>query len=326
MQRVVPTVLRSMLMTCSFVLCTGCDSQRAAESQHGDTDVCRTIIAGVALPIEVRETSGIAVSAHGTDVLWTHNDRGNDPILYSVSADGRLLNRVAVPGAVLEDWEDIEAGSCDAGRCLYIADIGDNTGTRESITIYEVVEPAPDAESTLPARPLHARYPDGPHNAEALFMLPSGDLFIVTKGDDGPLMLYRYPAAMAETNPGAGALAGGGSGAAGDTVTLEKVREGHTPEGRGDLVTGAAASPDGRWVAVRTYSTLYFYPADSFVSGDDVVPVTVDLRPLGEGQGEGVAIEADGTVWLTSEAASRRALPRLARLSCTLPELPTPAP
>ncbi|MGH7449203.1 MAG: hypothetical protein ACRELT_16640, partial [Longimicrobiales bacterium] len=181
-------------MTLPIILCTSCDVQRP-EPHRTASDVCRTIEAQHELPLDVRETSGIALSGHGTDMLWTHNDAGHGPVLFLLSAGGALLQRVFVTGAGSEDWEDIEAAPCDEGRCLYIADIGDNSASRESVTIYEVVEPAPDAEATLPARPLHARYPDGPHNAEALFMLPSGDLYIVTKGDDGPITLYRYPAA-----------------------------------------------------------------------------------------------------------------------------------
>jgi hypothetical protein len=92
------------------------------------------------------------------------------------------------------------------------------------------------------------------------------------------------------------------------------------PGDRSGYVTGATASADGKWVAVRTYAALYFYPAEPFVTGGDVAPIMVDLRPLREAQGEGVAMGADGTVWLTSEAGSSGDRPRRTRLMCTLPD------
>jgi hypothetical protein len=296
-------VLQTLLLTFPLVLCPACDGTRAEPEQIGAA-VCTTIEAGQPLAGEVRETSGLALSGRAVDVVWTHNDRGNDPILYSLSADGALLGRVTVTGAELVDWEDLEAGPCAAGRCLYIGDIGDNDGNRSTITIYEVAEPRLADGASDPVTALRARYPDGTHNAESLFMLPGGDLYIVTKGDVGPVMLYRYP-----------------QDARGDSVvTLELVRETMSqPRDRSGYVTGATTSPDGQWVAVRTYGALYFYPAEPFVSGADVAPIAMDLGPLREAQGEGVAMGEDGTVWLTSEAENNAERPRRARLMCTLP-------
>ena len=295
--------MHTLLFTFPVLLCTACDAQRH-EPPAPTAQACRTIDAGTALPGQVYETSGLAISSDAT-VLWTHNDRGHEPFLYAVAANGALRARVAVTGTAPVDWEDIEAAPCASGRCLYIADIGDNDTAREHITIYEVTEPAlGDQRAT--ARAMSARYPDGAHNAEAMFMLPGGDAYIVTKGNDGPTALYRFPAGMRARR---------------DAV-LERVR-GPMAQARQrrDYVTGAAATPDGRWVAIRTYGALYIHAAEDLLSGTGGEPITVDLTPLGEPQGEGVAIADDGTVWLSSEAeGGGGGAPRLARLSCTLPD------
>lgn len=294
------------LLTLPLLVCTGCDI-------HGDpdrravsaTDTCRTVQAAIRMPAAAYETSGLAVSGRDPQVLWTHNDRGGDAVLYAVRTDGTLLKQVALTGAEHIDWEDIESAPCAAGTCLYIGDIGDNDGSREGITIYEVPEPELTGSAPVQARALQARYPDGAHNAESMFILPGGDLFIITKGDDGPVTLYRYPDVERRTA---------------EPVVLERVREAMAPpQGRLQRVTGASASPDGRHVAIRTYGALYIHAADSLIGAGATTPITIDLRPLQEPQGEGVAITDDGTVWLSSEA-EKGGVPQLARLGCKLPD------
>jgi hypothetical protein len=298
-------MLHTLLLAFPVMLCAGCDLQSEVAQVPVFGDSCHTIQSAVRLPAAVSETSGLAVSGVDPDLLWTHNDRGNDPVLHAVSAQGTLLGSVTVKGAELIDWEDIDAAPCASGTCLYIADIGDNDGARESVTIYEVAEPAPGDRSTATARALHARYPDGPHNAESIFILPGGDLYVVTKGDDGPIAVYR----LAKSQQGA------------PGAVLELVREAMTePRGRADRVTGAAASPDGSRVAIRSYGSLYIYAVDALVGGSETAPLVIDLQSLGEPQGEGVAIANDGTVWLSSEAEDGDASPLLSRLSCPVPQ------
>lgn len=272
-------------------------------SASDQPQACEVVTAGAVLPEDVRESSGLARGARG-DVFWTHNDAGNDPVLYAIDETGSLRDRVRVTGASLVDWEDIESAPCADGRCLLVADIGDNDGDRDSITIYQVAEPAAGAVESAPATALHARYPDGPRDAESLFADDAGNLYIVTKGRRGAVALYRYPAPFR----------------AGETVTLERVRE-LFPEPRheDDMVTSATSSPDRRWVAIRSYRTLYIYPTDALVGGADVQPVTFDLASLGEAQGESVVLGDDGTVWLSSEAENRNERPSWSRLRCTLP-------
>ena len=49
--------------------------------------------------------------------------------------------------------------------------------------VYRVPEPGPGSAPTAPAARLTLRYPDGPHDAEALLVDPrGGTLAIVTKG------------------------------------------------------------------------------------------------------------------------------------------------
>jgi hypothetical protein len=307
---------RGMILTAAAAAClAGCaagepevalaeSAQAAAPVPAPDGPVCRVADAGDPLPVEVKETSGLAQSRRDPELFWTHNDSGNDAELFALDASGRLVDRVRVAGAEIVDWEDIEAGPCEEGSCLYVGDIGDNDAARERITIYRVPEPEADASTTEPAAAIHARFPDGVQDTESLFLLPSGELYVVTKGRHGPIALYRVPSPRQPD----------------ETVTLERVRELFPqPEDEQDRVTSATASPDGRWVGIRSYRNLYLYPSAELVAGGAVEPTVVDLEPLGQEQGESVTISPDGAVWLTSESESKDGRPTWARLQCTFP-------
>ncbi len=260
--------------------------------------LCRVDTAGIALPATVHESSGVAAAG---GVLWTHNDSG-DPLLVAVGMDGALRGTVRVTGAVVQDWEDVAEGPCPGGRCLYVADIGDNQAARPRITVYRVPMPAPGDAATRPAEAFHATYPDGPQDAEALFVTGDGGVFVVTKGETGPIAVYRFPRGMT----------------AGSVSRLERVRElAPAQSKRSDRITGAAASPEG-WVALRTLRSVAFYRAANLASAA-AEPLVFDLAPLKEAQGEAVAFGEGGVVHLTSEGVKKKDPATLARLVCNLP-------
>jgi hypothetical protein len=303
--------MRRSLPLAAVVVCAvaGCADSRdgayadqSAAVAHNGLLRCDRLWVGRPLPMEARETSGLARSARDSTIFWTHNDRGNAPDVLAISADGRLIDRVRVTGATLIDWEDIEVAPCGDRSCLYIGDIGDNDESREHVTVYRVEEPASGA-TVAAAEAFHARYPDGPRDAEALFAHGSGDLYIVTKGRSDDVVLYRWPA----PRPG-------------EVAVLEPVRVlSARPRTGADRVTAATTTPDGRWVGIRTYGTLYLFSTDELVGSGAARPVRYDLSPLNEAQGEGLAMADDGAVWLSSEAEARGQVPEWSRLQCVLP-------
>ena len=236
-------------------------------------------------------------------LIWTHNDSGGEAEVVGVYLDGRPAARIQVRGARARDWEDLALGPCaEAGSCLYIGDIGDGGGNRPDIAIYRIPEPDPVTASPVAAEALPLRYPDGARDAEALFVLPGGEIYLVSKGRLGGIDLFRYPMPLR----------------AGETVTLEHVRT--LSADRVPLeeqVTGAAASPSGEWVAIRRYKRLEIWrPAELLGAG--APSLSVDLTPLGEVQGEAVALLDNGAVILTSEGGFPGAAGTVAVLSCAL--------
>jgi hypothetical protein len=263
-------------------------------------DLCRVEASGLALPDAVHESSGVAAAG---GVLWTHNDSG-DPVLVAVGLDGAPRGAVRVTGAAVQDWEDVAAGPCPGGRCLFVADIGDNAAARPRVTVYRVPEPAPGDAASRPAEAFHATYPEGPQDAEALFVTPDGAVYIVTKGETGPIAVYRFPQPMTP----------------GTVARLERVRGlAAEPGRRRERITGASASADGQWVVLRTLRDLSFYRAPELTSGGAATPLVFDVTPLNEAQGEAVSFSGSGTLFLTSEGGKKKDPATLSRLSCTLP-------
>ena len=257
---------------------------------------------------ELPEASGVANSRKTPGQLWLHNDSGQ-PALFAVAADGTLRGRVRVYGAGVRDWEDIDVGPCPQGSCIYIGDIGDNNAKRRDIVIYRVPEPEANAGTSAPSESMRLTYPDGPRDAEAFFVLPNGNLFIVTKGERGPVALYRIPEAFRN----------------GATVKLERVATIVESEGnsgatvaRPNRITGAGASRDGRWIALRSLHAVTFYAAEDFTAGNIKEVLRFDVSAIRERQGEGVAFGDDGTVWLSSEGGGSARPGTIARLDCTL--------
>ena len=251
-----------------------------AAAQNGDAPVCEPSGAVMSLA-DLPEASGLAIGGASAGRLWLHNDSGA-PVLIAVDANGKPAGRVTVSGARVEDWEAITAGPCGTGSCLYVGDIGDNDASRKQITIYRVAEPA-QASGSAAAVAFHATYPDGAHDAETLLAAPDGTLYIVTKGDTGPVAVYRFPRELKS----------------GATVKLERVGNALAEKPAGNArITDGAFSADGKWVVLRTNTALTFYRAEDFVRGVFKEARRMNLSGLREPQGEAVAFGAKNRLYL----------------------------
>ena len=243
----------------------------------------------------LRESSGVAVSRAHPGVLWTHNDSGDGPFIYATDTMGTDRGALRVTGADAVDWEDIALGPCPrgTGSCLYLADTGDNNEVRSSVVVYAVPEPAPpptadSAPPTGPATVLQLVYPGGPADVEAIYVTRDATLYLVTKGRSRGVRLLRVRRAAWER---------------GGVVAAELVQElPIVPQPRlGRLVTGAALSPDGAHVVVRTYTELYVFASQA--DGKLAANPTMCLLGVLEPQGEAVDYLDATTLVLTSEAA-----------------------
>lgn len=244
------------------------------------------------------ESSGIAPSRRATGVYWTHNDSGDEPRLYATDSAGHDLGSVLVAGATNVDWEDLGSGPCPAhdGWCLYPADIGDNRHRRDHIVVYCVPEPDPPRSSadTLRRVALESaivlRYPDRPHDAEAIAVEPSGRILIITKELLRPPSVFLVPQRARPQRPGEV-----------DTLQLVGPLDLVPSFARMRMATGAGVSPDGRLLAVRTYSSVHLFLLRGASLPSRIGPAAGLTIPVVEPQGEGVAFIGPDLLALTTE-------------------------
>lgn len=260
---------------------------------------------GTVAASDLTEASGVVASRALPDVLWLHNDSGDDARLFALAHDGAHLGTLSLSVPRPRDAEDIAiAAAADGGWFLYLGDIGDNDAVRASISIVRVREPGelpPERPFalTLDADILGVTYPDGAHNAETLLADPAtGDLFIVEKTSAAVSGIYRIAAPFVP----------------GGSVVAERVATLSTGDGLG-LATGGDVSPDGREVAVRGYgrtaSLWRRLPgsalADAFATEACAIPIAR------EGQGEAFGWLPDGSGYVTTSEGAGQPLHRSAR-------------
>lgn len=237
---------------------------------------------------QITESSGLAYSRHGHDILWTHNDSGDTPRIFAFDLSGRDLGVFKISGALAVDWEDMASAKIGAESYLLIADVGDNLRNRDFCTLYLVREPNDlmhkNVSRTLKIKKINFRYEDGSRDCEAVAVDPDTDtIYLISKSLGPKCKVYSLP--------------------------LDTQKEMETARAVAPLmiqaVTAMDISPDGRRAVVLTYNDAYEFTrkdgetwAEAFKSNPSIIPVPMRT------QGESICYSPDGlALYLTSENA-----------------------
>lgn len=229
----------------------------------------------------IDESSGLVA---GDGVVVTVNDSGDSNRIFTVDvATGKTVGVTHWQGEARDNEALAPAGEDE----VWVGDIGDNTATRDHVTVSRV--PYGRGERTVTAPTYELVYPDGAHDAETLLSDPAtGRLYVVVKEFIG--RLYAAPATLDPDGPN----------------RLEPVEEVL------GVATDGAFYPDGKHVVLRSYgqAVVYTWPALERVGRFDLPA---------QRQGEAIAVADDGQVLLSSEGEGSQVL----RVDLALPE---PAP
>jgi len=229
------------------------------------------------------ESSGLVVQ---DGLVVTVNDSGDEARVFTVDpATGRTVGTTRWAG----EATDIEALAPAGEGQVWVGDIGDNTGSRDEVTVTRV--PVGPGDRTV-ASPVSYRlaHPGSPADAEALLAHPdTGRLYVVTKGVLGGVVLAA-PARLRA-----------------DRVNRLRPLDRVMP-----IVTDGAFLPSGDRLVLRDYTRAVVHDFPSFEVVSEVV------LPQQE-QGEGIAALAEDRVLVSTEG-QRSPVHQVA-----LPPSPTPA-
>ena len=172
--------------------CSGAPIDAPAQQPVRPAEAHRTAWLGNRL----RESSGLARSTAWPGILWTHNDSGNEPVVFATDTTGADLGRFTLLGAENRDWEDLALGPCPAGTCLYVAETGDNGEDNRTAAIYRrhgtAIPPGPDSCGGWSGCCFDI--PDQPRDVEAIFVAPDSSVHLISKGIRSGIVHYRLPA------------------------------------------------------------------------------------------------------------------------------------
>ena len=246
---------------------------------------------------ELKEISDVAASRRNAEVLWLHND-GDRGQLFAVSTSGKLVAVVNCRAAI-SDLEDIAIGPGPVTGIdyLYLGDIGDNDERRREVRVVRFTEPdlsGPRGQQldVKGAEEFRLTYPDGPHDAEAMFVDPvAGDLFIVTK-EKGKARVYSVAGGQLQDREVAKLTAAG---------KLDV-----------DEVSAGAISFDGSRILLRRENQGWLWDRPSGESVAAALARKPEKVPvLGKRQGpngESISFGPDGTSYFTVSEGKKQAI------------------
>jgi hypothetical protein len=265
----------------------------------------------------VLEASGVVASLINEDVLWLHNDSGDEAVIYAVATDGTALGALRLTDVNAIDIEDMAAATCPdlSGPCLYLADTGDNDRERDNVIVYAVPEPTVTVAAPLSSAATADRvwrFPlvlPEPINIEAMVVTPDLTGIVLFEKVEGEARVLRVKAPWQE---------------GGDNV-VEVIGTATVPgAGKGARITGADLHPSGQRLALRSYLGVYEFNLGGGAALSDLASLELEAvteAEYGEPQGEAIAYLHDGTTIVTvSESVDGSPVP-LHFFSCS--ELPS---
>lgn len=261
-----------------------------ASCGFGAASVAATVVDGT-----LNEISGMAASRQNPRVVWVVEDSGSAAVVHAINDQAMLIASFGIGGAAI-DYEDLAIGPGPMAGVdyLYVADIGDNDGSRTSVVIYRAPEPSVAWDQTFATsslervEPLPMTYPPGDlDNAEAIFVDPdTADVYLITRnGFTKPNTIFRLAA------PHTPAVA----------RVLERLGPIYAGDGTDIAVSSAAISEDGRMIAIRSLRAINFWrrPAGMSIIETILRTMPCDATVADEKKGESITFTADGLGYYT---------------------------
>jgi len=203
-------------------------AKRGTHAQHNSSALSRTNGCPVCeAPEEVGKTdalltelSGLAASCQHPGHYYAVNDSPKYPQVFVMAENGEVVGTINITNISSGhrfgrtghgDWEAVSVGPCgvqssnsssnchSGAHCVYVADIGHNCARRsencsflrDEYSIIKLQEPdVLNSDMEIQGVRLRFTYPDGRHDGESLMATPQGELYVLSKTDEGISSLY----------------------------------------------------------------------------------------------------------------------------------------
>lgn len=245
------------------------------------------------LPDQVDESSGLA---YFNGQLWTHNDSGDDPVLYNISTStSDLLQTVDIENAGAYDWEELTQDE----NFIYIGDFGNNDGDRQDLCIYKVSKEAilnDSIENVATKISFHFEdqtdfeHDAYDHNFDCEAMINYGDsLYLFSKNhQNGKCRFYSLP-----KTPGNHSAQLKGEM---DTDGLITAADMDTENNTLALLGYSVYKEDGKWHNQPFVWLMHEFDSTAFFSGQ-----AIKVNIAEEHQTEGICYKENGIFIISSE-------------------------
>ncbi|WP_327005705.1 esterase-like activity of phytase family protein [Dactylosporangium sp. NBC_01737] len=242
---------------------------------------------------KINEISGLVATATGYVAVNDSASPNNKARIYTLDAGCKVVGTPVNYEPTARDPEDL---ALDKNGTLWIADIGDNTeasggsaAPRSTVAVWNLPQ---GAKAPVINR---LAYPDGKkRDAEAMLLNGNGTPIIITKDPVGEVWIPEGPL-QPNTTKGVKLKQMG-------TFTPQETKTANPLAFLGwKAITGAASSPDGTRVVIRTYSDAYEFD----VQGGDVIKAITTGKPRitplpNEARGEAITYSTDGKQYITA--------------------------
>ncbi|MDG6104577.1 hypothetical protein Daura_08375 [Dactylosporangium aurantiacum] len=242
---------------------------------------------------KINEISGLVATATGYVAVNDSAPAGGKARIFTLDTACKVVGTPINYDPTARDPEDL---AVDKNGTLWIADIGDNmesTGgsstPRPTVAVWNLPQ---GAKAPVINR---LAYPDGKkRDAEALLLNGDGTPIIITKDPVGEIWVPEGPL-QPNTTKGVKLTQRG-------TFSPQETKTANPLAFLGwKAITGAASSPDGSRVVIRTYSDAYEFD----VQGGDVIKAITTGKPRitplpNEARGEAITYSTDGKQYITA--------------------------
>ncbi len=191
--------------------------------------------------------------------LYWVNDSGNKSLLFHSKINGKDIKKINISDAEFRDTEALAIAPCGEDSCLIVGDVGNNKLKTRDSELYLFKEKDLKGDKAKPFRKVKFTFPDGPHDVEAMTVLPEGDLIFITKETSlmGGTEPYVFMLPKAEWLEGAGPFV---------AREIGKLPIGKLLPDKGFLgtaVTDAAVSTAREVLGVLTYAAIVEIPLEN---------------------------------------------------------------